>query len=503
VSALVALLLVAGGFSLIIVADRQGWLGGAAQQEQGCPHGLDAEDCPFCNESLIAELGMCAAHGVPEALCTRCNPAIIPAFQTTGDWCAPHNVPESQCTICNPGLLEAEDTGEPTSSTPALAELVERPEVPRNQRSPAVTCQTTDLQVQFLSPEIARDAGLAYARVERREVAHTITANAEIAYDGNRYVQLSSRAPGVVTQIQKDLGEAVAAGTVLAIVDSETLGKAKAEHLEARAAVSLWERNHSREERLLEKHIAVERDVLEAEANLAMSRIRVSKAVQSLRNLGLSDAQIEESGETGDTSSRLPLASPFSGVVVERSAVAGQVVDTTEPLFAVADTDGMWAMLDVYESDVPHVRAGQSVVFEAEGLPGRRHGGRVTWISSHVDRRTRTLKVRAEVGNPNGLLRAGMFGKAIISIREAGPALLVPKEAVQWEGCCNVVFVRKSDVLFEPRKVQLGYEMDGVYVVEAGLTGDEEVVTTGSFLLKTEILKGSIGAGCCEVEPGK
>jgi cobalt-zinc-cadmium efflux system membrane fusion protein len=467
-SILVGLLFLTGGFSLVILADRQGWLGGAAQQGQGCPHGLPEEECPFCNESLIGELGMCAAHGVPEALCTRCNPAIIPAFEATGDWCAAHNVPESQCTTCNPSLLAAQSTAETTSATPALVELVRAPELPRSQRSPTVVCQTTNLRVQFLSPEIARDAGLEYARVERREITHTITSNAEIAYDGNRYVQLSARAPGVVTQIEKDLGQTVAAGEALTIVDSEGLGKAKAEYLEAQAAVILWERNHAREEQLLEKHVAVERDVLEAETNLAVSRIRVSQAAQRLRNLGLDDAQIQEAAGRRDTSSLLPLASPFSGIVVERSAVAGKVVDTTEPIFAVADTTRMWAMLDVYESDVPNVRAGQAVVFESEGLPGQRRGGHVTWISSHVDRRTRTLKVRAEIDNPDGLLRAGMFGKAIISIRNAELALVVPKEAVQ-----------------------------------DGLTGDEEVVTTGSFLLKTEILKGSIGAGCCEVEPGK
>lgn len=95
-----------------------------------------------------------------------------------------------------------------------------------------------------------------------------------------------------------------------------------------------------------------------------------------------------------------------------------------------------------------------------------------------------------------------MFGKAIVSVREKEPALVVPKNAVQWEGCCNVVFVRRSDVLFEPRKVRLGYEAERFFVAEDGVDEGDVVVTTGSFLLKTEILKESIGAGCCEVNPG-
>ena len=81
-------------------------------------------------------------------------------------------------------------------------------------------------------------------------------------------------------------------------------------------------------------------------------------------------------------------------------------------------------------------------------------------------------------------------------------ALIVPREALQWDGCCNLVFVRHSDQLYEPRKVKLGYETDRFYLVDSGLRAGEEVVTTGSFLLKTEIMKGNIGAGCCEVEPG-
>ena len=129
--------------------------------------------------------------------------------------------------------------------------------------------------------------------------------------------------------------------------------------------------------------------------------------------------------------------------------------------------------------------------------------GRVTWVSSHVDRRTRTLKVRAEFINANGLLRAGMFAKAIVTIRKPEPVLLIPKEAVQWDGCCNVVFIRRSDVLFEPRKVLLDYETETAFVAAEGVREGDTVVTTGSFLLKTEILKGSIGAGCCPVDPDK
>ncbi len=95
-----------------------------------------------------------------------------------------------------------------------------------------------------------------------------------------------------------------------------------------------------------------------------------------------------------------------------------------------------------------------------------------------------------------------MFGHGQITVRQRDEAIVIPKSAVQWEGCCNVVFVRHTNTVYQPYKVTLGYEGDGFYVVEKGLSAGEMIVTQGAFLLKTEILKGNIGAGCCEVDPG-
>lgn len=504
VAAALLIVLGAGGAFVYFLRSRSSGEGGTAPAAEFCAeHQIAEKDCPWCDPSLIEKKGQCGGHGVPEALCTKCNPALIPGFKVERDWCAGHDVPESQCTICNHDLPASHESAEqPAPSWPSV-ELVRMPEPPKNQLPPAVTCRTSTTKIQFRSPDIARAAGLAYVRVESRDVTETILCNAEITYDANRYAHLASRAPGVVREVSKDLGQAVTTGETLAIIDSADLSTAKAEYLQALAFVSLWEKNYAREKRLLESKVAAERDVLEAETRFAESRIALSRASQRLRNLDLSEAQLEEASKKQDTSSLLPLRAPFSGLVVERSAVVGAVVDTQKPLLSVADTSLMWAMLDIYESDVPKVRSGQSVVFEADGLPGERRGGRVTWVSSHVDRRTRTLKVRAEIANQDGLLRSGMFGKASITVRKNEAALVVPKESVQWEGCCNVVFVKRSEVSFEPRKVKLGYETDRFVVVEQGVSEGEVIVTTGSFLLKTEILKGSIGAGCCEVEPGK
>lgn len=466
-------------------------------------HQIAASECPFCDPTLIKSKGQCIGHGVPEALCTRCNSVLIPAFKVEGDWCAGHNLPESQCLICNPQLEEKADQPKRQTPAPAAIDVVSVEDLPRSQRPPAVQCTTHKLRVQFASASVARDAGLEFHEVERRPVTEVLECQAEVSYDGNRYARLCPRAPGVVRTVHKDLGDRVEEGDVLAVLDSAQVGAARARLLQAEALTALWAKHHARERRLLERQISAERTALEAETKLTESRIALSAATQELKNLGLTDEQIKAVSQERDTSSSLALRAPFAGVVVERSAVVGEMAGASRPLFAIADTSKMWAALDLYETDLAKIKLGQSVVLKVVGLRGEAFGGRITWISAHVDPRTRTLKARAVVTNSEGLLRANMFGTAQITIHDKRPVLVVPKAAVQWEGCCNVVFVKRSDTLYEPRKVRLGYETDRFYEVKSGVEPGETVVTQGSFLLKTEILKGSIGAGCCEVTPGK
>jgi cobalt-zinc-cadmium efflux system membrane fusion protein len=446
---------------------------------------------------------------VPEALCYQCNAALVPAFKATGDWCAGHDRPESQCYICNPELdpnrkaTSTDQSNVPASGEQGVPEGLHTPShLPRTQSPPAVFCTTNSLVVHLENAEIVRNAGLEMATVESRPITKTLECNAEVTYDGNRYAQLASQVPGIIATVQKDLGEQVSPGDVMATIRSAHLGAAKGAYLQALAGVRLWEKNHARANSLLEKGFTSEREMLETETSLAESRIELSETEQGLLSLGLSTKQIQDVARTGDTSAHYAVTASFPGIVVARHAVVGEVVDPSTSLFAVADISRMWALLDVYESDAREIRAGQPVVLRVEGLRGENFGGIITWVSAQIDPQTRTLQARAELDNSHGYLRANMFAQAIVSVREGHEAVVVPQAAVQWEGCCNVVFVKKSETVYEPRKVHLGSSTGTVYEVLSGVKPGEEIVTQGSFLLKTEILKGSIGAGCCEVQPG-
>ncbi|MCP4088458.1 MAG: efflux RND transporter periplasmic adaptor subunit [Gammaproteobacteria bacterium] len=464
-------------------------------------HQITEAQCPFCDPSLIISLGFCNGHGVPEAFCYKCNPDLIPAFKAVRDWCAGHDRPESQCYICNPQLDPARNET-PATETSDATTPASRVYVSRTQQPPSVSCSKQNTIVSFDSPEIADQAGFEITTIESRPITETVECNAEVVYDGNRYAQISAQVPGIVAKVHKNIGDTIEPREALVTITSTQLGAAKASYLQATAAVALWKRNHEREENLLDRGVSTEKDLLEAETRLAESLISLSQAEQVLLSFRLSKKEIEEVGRSDDTSTQYVIRAPFSGIVVERFAVNGEVVEPSKPLFAVADVSRMWALIDVYESNMRHVQVGQPVVLHVDGLPGEAFAGHITWVSAQLNPKTRTLQVRADLDNTGGLLRAHMFAQASVSVRERQKSLVVPKASVQWEGCCNVVFVKTSETVYEPRKVNLGIATGTVYEVISGVEEGEEVVTQGSFLLKTEILKGSIGAGCCEVDPG-
>ncbi len=454
--------------------------------------------CPFCFPAVIDEMGFCGGHGVPEALCTLCRDDLEDAFRSENDWCGGHGLPETHCELCNPGTLARYDNWGADAAEPAGPE--NSSSSPRIQTLPSLKCSTGSSVVALTSASVAETAGLVLEEVQRGKLRKTLEAPATIEYDSRAFASLAPRATGTVVEVRRDLGDRVEAGDVLLVLDSADLGAAKAELLRAAAHVSLWTKNSEREQTLLQKGLSTDKDMLEAETKLVESQIALATAEQRLSNFGLNAQQVETTKTESDTSSLLSISAPFSGVVVGLDTVLGELASPGASVISIADTSKMWAMIDVDQTEIRFIEPGQPVLLSVEGWPGETLGGQVTWLSSDVNKRTRTVKVRAEFANQEGILRAHSFATAKIVTRDESNVVLLPKAAVQWEGCCNVAFERKSPTEYQPRKLRLGYEVDGYYEVLSGLSGGESVVTQGSFLLKTELRKGSIGAGCCEVD---
>ena len=147
---------------------------------------------------------------------------------------------------------------------------------------------------------------------------------------------------------------------------------------------------------------------------------------------------------------------------------------------------------------------GQPVRFRPDGSHGE-VSGKLVWISTTADQQTRMVTARAELPNPNGQLRNETFGSGRIVLREEQEAIVVPNEAIHWEGCCHVVFVRDkgyfdsqdSPKVFHVRTVRLGAKNEKATEIIAGVLPGEVVATKGSDVLRAELLKNNLGEGCC------
>jgi cobalt-zinc-cadmium efflux system membrane fusion protein len=370
--------------------------------------------------------------------------------------------------------------------------------------------------VRFASKEAIEKSGIKTAPITRRPISEALVANGTIEYDRTRMAHLSSRVPGHVWKVYKHVGAPVRKGDVLGLVDAADVGRAKAEFLQALRVLELKEQTLERTKQLDTTGAAPERQLREAAAAVAEARIRLFTTQQALSNLGLpirseqvaglSDERLtqyvrflglpEPLTRTFDpattTANLVPLLAPFDGVVIRSDMVEGEAASTTQPQFIVADVRNMWIMLDVRQEDISRVRDRHRVTFRPDGLADFEAVGQVSWISTEVDDKTRTVRVRVEVENPLGQLRARSFGTGRILVVEKPDVVTVPAEAIQWDNSYAFVFVRQGDELsFERREVRLGIRNHDYVEVLDGVLPGEIVATTGSHVLKSEFFK------CC------
>jgi cobalt-zinc-cadmium efflux system membrane fusion protein len=462
-----------------------------------CEHGVPSDVCTRCNPDLAAvfkDMGdWCDEHGLPESHCRECNPNLdFSARAAPVDWCREHGVPESKCTKCNPELVArfidagdyCREHGYPQSVCPRC-----NPSLVTNRGEPLPTVPAPGTKVRLASDETAREAGIRTAPVERHPFAETIEVVGRLDFDQNRLAQLSSAVAATVVEVKVDVGDEVSAGDPLVVLASAAIGEEQSRLSAAQARVETAAAALAREQSLLKKGISAPKEVEAARNELAAARAQLEAARASLRVAGAS-AEASEG--------RYVLAAPMTGTVVVRDVVAGRTVSPGEILVQVADLATMWALLEIPEADASKVRAGQPVSLSFEGLPGKERRASLSRVGASVDPATRTVRGRVDLPNDDRSLKAGQFIRGRIHVSEERDAVLVPHEAVQYAEGQPVVFVRSTDAVYLPVSVTLGARTDGRIEILHGLEPGASVVTTGAFLLKTEILKDSIGAGCCE-----
>jgi multidrug efflux pump subunit AcrA (membrane-fusion protein) len=190
---------------------------------------------------------------------------------------------------------------------------------------------------------------------------------------------------------------------------------------------------------------------------------------------------------------QLELKAPIDGVVMERKVAAGELVDKSKQLFTISDPAQLWVIAEVKERDAGSLRVGQEATFEVLSYPGERFHGNIVRLGSEIEKESRTLEARIEADNGDGRLKPGMFADIEITTDVLQDALVISDAALQAEEDKQIAFVALDANRFQKRVLELGLEHGGKVQILGGLKEGEKVVTEGSFILKSEMLKGELG----------
>jgi Cu(I)/Ag(I) efflux system membrane fusion protein/cobalt-zinc-cadmium efflux system membrane fusion protein len=320
-----------------------------------------------------------------------------------------------------------------------------------------------------VDPRVVQNIGVRTMHVERRDLSRTIRAVGRVSYDERLVSHVHTKVQGWVEKLYVEYeGQMVKPDQQLLEIYSPELVSTQEELL-----IAARYRD--------ETSGSAFSDVQEGgESLLDATRRR-------LELWDIPDRDIERLLETGEIHKTLTLYAPSGGVVTHMMVRGGMEVGPNDNLYTIADLSRVWVYADVYEYELPWVRAGQHGAVELSYLPGVTFEGEVTYVYPFLDPKTRTARIRLELANPEGILKPDMYANVSIETETQPEVLAIPDEALIRSGKRNLVIVALGDGHFEPRQVELGIDSgEGWVEVRSGLRDGEDIVTSGQFLIDSE-----------------
>ena len=336
-----------------------------------------------------------------------------------------------------------------------------------------------------ITPERIQKIGVRSEEVKRRPLRRIIRTVGRVDPVENRIYLINAKVSGWVEKLYVDQTDRmVSKGDRLLELYSPDLVSAQEEYLLAWKAL----------DRVKDSPYE---DVKGGAASL------LEAAGQRLQYWDISDDQIQRLKETGKITRTMTIRAPSSGSVTEKMVVEGQKIEAGEPLFKIIDHSMVWVYGEIYEYEIPYIKAGQAASLYPAYSPGEVYRGKIEHIYSHLGSiryipeegtEVRTAKVRFELPNPTHGLKLGMYLNVEISVNVAKNALAVPDSAVIDSGARQILIIDKKDGSFEPRDIKVGAKAEGYYEVIKGVREGEWAVTSANFLIDSESnLKAALG----------
>ena len=367
---------------------------------------------------------------------------------------------------------------------------------------------STPLGTVKIDPANLSKAGIRIDQVQVRSMPQQLTVAGQVVMDERHTDHIGVLAEGQIERVLVVPGDYVRAGQTLAWMHSHSVHETEGALTQAYAAVDrqtsgvkFAEINRDRYQHLYSLQVAsqeeaqraeqelkqAQQDLTDAQANVHMEREHLSELLQ-LAPSTLTPGNLYNK-------ELIPVRSVAAGTVIQREVTPGQVLKAGDEAFLVSNLSTVWVTASVNEKDLSGIHRGAQAMVTTQGYPGTDFRASVAMLGDQLDPGTRTVPVRLLVPNPGTRLRPGMFATALINEPATRTGLFVPESALQDVNGLRVVFVTTDGTTFQVRAVKLGQRSQDFVEVVEGLNPGDHIVVDGAFMVKGELLKGSVGEG--------
>jgi cobalt-zinc-cadmium efflux system membrane fusion protein len=342
--------------------------------------------------------------------------------------------------------------------------------------------------------DVASAGQLKIGEAETRDVANSLLVAARIETDASRIARVGSPVAGRIIKLLAMEGDYVHKGSVMATLHSTDLSDTQFAFIKAFSQKALAEQATNRAEQLVNADVIGSAELERRRAELLQASTEASAFRTQLRGLGMTDAAIKKLETTRQLNADYPIVASISGTVLDRKVTIGQIVQPAEIAFMVADLSNVWLVADVPEESAGKLHRGIHVVVSIPSLPNEKVEGELSYVSPVVDPATRTVPVRMNLANPQGIFKPAMLA-SMTFIDHSERRAIIPSTAIIRENNKDHAFVQLSPGRFKLREIVLDGESDDDRILESGINPGEKIVLDGAFHLNNQRKQNAIKGG--------
>ena len=356
-----------------------------------------------------------------------------------------------------------------------------------NDRRAAASKSSTPIIIQLNETQLAT---IKLVKVSQQDFLQTRRSVGTIEFNQNKLVTVFPQYQGRILAARPNLGDFIKEGELLFTIESPDL-LAAVSNLITLSGTSVLQRKNLERAKTLVKSNAISQqqaDQVTSDQQSAEGSMKVAR--DNVRIFGKTEAEIDKIISERRSDPELSVSSPITGIVADRNAEPGTWVQpgVAPAPFTIADTSTMWMVANVVENDAPLLKIGQEVTASVAAYPDKIFTGKIIVIGTDIDPNTRRVFARCEIADPDHLLRAGMFAKFNVQIKDPVRSTAIHQNGVVRESNGNYsAWVTSDHKHFVRRIIQIGQRESELVQILSGLELGEEVVSDGAIFLSNQV----------------